>query len=177
MEIMNTFGSTKNPLHIIFGRENCPSEYILDTRIYFRKHKKPEWFENEDVKEFLLGVEGTTVLFEEALKDRDGHGISTEMICTGCKTLCDILFGDENLIYNGSAMGDNCIPYLMKIAEKRNITIFLEHYMDFPEVYFDEKRILFNGRFLTQDEYDEEFCKYCEANSALAETKEDDGIE
>ena len=25
-------------------RENCKEKYILDTRIYFRRNKKPEWF-------------------------------------------------------------------------------------------------------------------------------------
>ena len=36
-------------LKIIFGRENC-KDFILDTRIWFRKNKKPEWFEDPFVK-------------------------------------------------------------------------------------------------------------------------------
>lgn len=32
-------------LNIVFGRDNCKDKkYILDPRIYFTKHKKPEWF-------------------------------------------------------------------------------------------------------------------------------------
>ena len=35
-------------LNIVFGRDNCEDPgYILDPRIYFTKHKKPEWFEND----------------------------------------------------------------------------------------------------------------------------------
>ena len=75
-------------LTLVFGRNNVNQElFCLDTRIYFRKHKKPQWFEEHFVKRFLKAIDNTTVLFEEALKDYRGHGISTEMISTGCRAL------------------------------------------------------------------------------------------
>ncbi len=97
-------------LNIIFGRENSP-DFVLDTRIYFRRNKKPEWFEDEFVKRFLKEIDNSTVLFEEALKDYRGRGISTGMISTGCKTLCDIYYHGSDTIFYGSGMGDNCIPF------------------------------------------------------------------
>lgn len=55
-------------LNIVFGRDNCEDPgYILDPRIYFTKHKKPEWFENDFVKRFLKEIDGSEVLFEEGL--------------------------------------------------------------------------------------------------------------
>lgn len=142
-------------LNVIFGRENC-DDFVLDTRVWFRKHKKPEWFEDAFVKEFLKEVDNTTVLFEEALKDYKGRGISTEMISTGCKTLCDIYYGD-GIIFYGSGMGDNCIPFLIRISEMKDVTIVLEHYMDFPEHYFEEGKISCNGKILGQYDYDDAF--------------------
>lgn len=151
-------------LNIIFGRENCPDEnYILDTRIYFSRNKKPSWFENDFVKRALKEIEGTEVLFEEALKDKFGHGISSEMICTGCKTLCSIYYDTDNKIFYGSAMGDNCVPFLMEIAKERDVTIFLEHYMDIPVSYFEEGLICMNGKVLGEYDYDDAFDDWCES--------------
>jgi len=49
---------------IIFGWENCDhSKFVLDSRAYFRKHKKPEWFEDDFVKEFLKPVNGAPLFF------------------------------------------------------------------------------------------------------------------
>lgn len=147
-------------LNIIFGRENSP-DFVLDTRIYFRRNKKPEWFEDSFVKKFLKEIDGSTVLFEEALKDYRGRGISTEMVSTGCKTLCDIYYHGSDTIFYGSGMGDNCIPFLMEIAAHNDITIVLEHYMDFPGEYFEKKLVRINGTVLTQDTYDDAYSDWC----------------
>lgn len=147
-------------LNIIWGRENLKDlvpRFVLDPRIWFSDHKQPEWFEDPFVKKFLKSVDNTTVLFEEALKDYKGRGISTEMISTGCKTLCCIFNDRDNHIFYGSAMGDNCLPFLVEMAKGRNITIMLEHYADFPPEAFEEKVIVCNGEVLTQDTYDDSF--------------------
>ena len=146
-------------LNVIFGRESC-EHFVLDTRVWFSQHKKPEWFEDPFVKEFLKEVDNTEVLFEEALKDYRGRGISTEMISTGCKTLCDIYFDNEGTIFYGSAMGDNCIPFLIRISEQKDVTIVLEHYMDFPEHYFEEGKVACDGRVLGQYDYDDAFSNW-----------------
>lgn len=51
------------------------------------------------MKRFLYEVEGTTVLFEEVLKNKLGRGISAEKICTGCQSLCNVYFDTENKIF------------------------------------------------------------------------------
>ena len=154
-------------LNIIFGRDNCPDQnYVLDTRVYFKRNKEPWWFEDEFVKRFLKVVDGSEVLFEEALKDWRGHGISTEMMSTGCKTLCDIYYDTDEKWFYGSAMGDNCIPFLIEIAKQKNVNIFLEHYMDFPEEYFDLGIIICKGKVLGQYDYDDAFSDWCNEEDA-----------
>ena len=151
-------------LNIIFGRENVPKELVpkvvLDSRSYFSLFKKPEWFEDPFVKEFLKSVDNTTVLFEEALKDYKGRGISTTMVSTGCKTLCCIYFDVDDRIFYGSAMGNNCLPFLVRIAQKKDITIFLEHYADFPRESFSLVDMYCNGILLDQDKYDDAFSNW-----------------
>lgn len=157
-------------INIIFGRENCDeSKFILDSRAYFRDHKEPEWFDDPLVQEFLLAVDGSTVLFQEALKDYRGKGISTDKISSGCKTLCDIYFSNDGSIFNGSMMGNNCIPFLLRIAQKKDFTMVLEHYMDFPEESFDLGCLFCNGRKLTQRGYDDAFSNWNATNDPKME--------
>ena len=151
-------------LNIIFGRENVPKELVpkvvLDSRSYFSLFKKPEWFEDPFVKEFLKSVDNTTVLFEEALKDYKGRGISTTMISTGEKTVCCIYFDVDDRIFYGASMGNNCLPFLVRIAQKKDITIFLEHYADFARESFSLVDMYCNGILLDQDKYDDAFSNW-----------------
>ena len=145
-------------LNIVFGRENL-EEFELDARLIFRRNKKPEWFQDEFVRQFLKEIDGTTVLFEEALLDYKGRGISTEMISTGCKTLCCIYFLDG--WFYGSLLGDNCIPFLLKIEKKKDVNIMLEHYMDIPDEDFISNDIRVNGSRVNVEEYEDAYCLWC----------------
>jgi hypothetical protein len=40
-------------------------------------------------------------------------------------------------IFNASACGDNCAKWILKIGEKKDITINLRHIMDFGDGEFD----------------------------------------
>lgn len=145
-------------LNVVFGRNNTGGNFILDNRVLFKRYKKPEWFEDDFIKSVLKGIDGAEVLFEEALKDRYGHGISTMMISTGSKTLCCIYYNvAEGKYLNGSMMGKNCVPYLMEIARKRDVYIFLEHYMDIPTEYFEEGLIKVDGKVVGEYDYDDAF--------------------
>lgn len=154
-------------LHIIFGRETIGEEnYILDSRIFFRRNKKPDWFEDDFVKRFLYEIDGSKVIAQEALLDYRGRGISSDKISTGCKTLCCIYYCHEGNVFNGSMMGDNCIPFLMEISRNCDVTIVLEHYMDFPEDCFKNGEIMMDGMLLGQDEYDDAFSSWCSGGEA-----------
>ena len=163
-------------LHMIYGRMNCP-DVILDSRVWFREHKKPEWFQDLFVQKVIKEIDGAEVLFEEALKNRYGHGISTEQISTGSKTLICIYEFPEKIFY-GTTMGDNCYPLLFEIAEKQEITIMIEHCPDFDDKYFGHFTI--NGLLAkTRDIYYKERSKgleqwKAEINRITIETSKDD---
>lgn len=147
-------------LDIIFGRENVPRELVpitvLNSVVFFRQNKKPEWFSDPFIQEFLKSIDGSDVLFEEALRDYRGHGISTEMMSTGCKTLCCIYYFPDK-IFHGSLLGDNCLPFLIRIAETHDITILLEHYADFTPKDIQKGIIRCNNQIVNQDAYDDAF--------------------
>lgn len=155
-------------LNLVFGREKVPSDakMVLDTRIYFRKHKKPEWFEDNFVKRFLKVVDKSEVLFEEALKDYKGRGISTDKISTGCKTLCDIYYSDDSsLWFYGTALGANCLPFLLEIVREKDVNLFFEHYPPFPKEFFNERLIRMDGKLIGLFELQDGYAAWCEAGA------------
>ena len=148
-------------LTIIWGRENVPEELkkkvFLPSPDYFALYKKPEWFADPFVQEFLKEVDGCEVLFEEALKDRRGHGISTLMLSTECKTLCCVYFHPE-LIFYGSLLGDNCLPFLLRISDTKDITLVFEHCAIFKESDYVNHVIMNNGkRICNDDDFDDSY--------------------
>lgn len=147
-------------LNVIFGRENVGKPYILDTRIYFRKHSKEFKFKDPFVEEFLKVIDDSEVIAEGALKDFKGDFISVDYMSTGCKTLCSIYYDKNNTIFYGY-MGDNCVPFLMRIAETKDITIFLEHYMNIPSEYFKSGLIYMNGIKLGEYDFDHAYSDWC----------------
>lgn len=162
-------------LYVVFGREHCDSIFYLDTRIYFKQNKKPEWFEDSFVKEFLKEIDGSEVLFEEALKDYKGRGISTDKISTGCKTLCCLYYQKEKLWFYGSGLGNNCLPFLLKICRKKDVYLYFEHYPRMPEEFFTESLVSYKGKIIDHDEFDDAYANWCEEGKLLIESGELDG--
>lgn len=58
----------------------------MGNRIWFKQNKKPEWFQDEFVKRVIREMDKAEVLFEEAIKDRFGHGIPPKYLSSGTKT-------------------------------------------------------------------------------------------
>lgn len=105
-------------LNFIIGRENVDmSKVCLDSRTYFKRHKKSEWFTDPFAVRVIKEIDKAEVLFEEALKNRFGHGMSTLELSTGTKTLL-LLRNRPGYIYYGSLMGDNCVPFLMELVRE-----------------------------------------------------------
>jgi len=149
-------------VNFIIGRENVDLTSVwLDSRYYFKRYKKPEWFTTDFAQRVIKTIDRAEVLFEEAIKDRFGHGISTLQLCTGTKTLL-VIENCPGHIYYGTLMGDNCVPFLMEIAKKRegDIDLLLEHFMDIPYEY--EGMLKVAGNPVSIDEYEMAVAEWCE---------------
>lgn len=158
-------------LDIIWGRENVPRELVpitvLNSPYFFYKHKKPEWFATPFVQEVVRTIDKGEVITGEVIRDYKGVSVSTEVLSTGTKTLCCMYFDKDHIFY-GSLLGDNCLPFLIRIAETRDITILLEHYADFAPEDVEKGLIRCNGVILNQYAYDCSFSDWHET------TEEDD---
>lgn len=103
--------------------------------VIFQKYKEPEWFDDDLVKDIVAGVDRGKVLFQEALADRFGKGMSSEMLSTGSKSLICMRMLPTHT-YCLSYVGENCIPFMYKIAEAGTvIDVFCDSspYMFYPD--------------------------------------------
>lgn len=58
-------------------------------------------------------------------------------------------------MFYGETMGDNCVPFLMKIAERYGINLLLEYFMDFRKE--DYNQFMVDGKIMDYQSYLEEF--------------------
>lgn len=48
-------------------------------------------------------------------------------------------FADQEKVFNASACGDNCAKWILKIGQEKDLTINLNHIMNFGEDSFEAK--------------------------------------
>lgn len=158
-------------IDIIWGRENVPRELVpitvLNSPYFFFKHKDPSWFADPFIQECISAIDHATVITGEVIRDYKGVSVSTEVLSTGTKTLCCMYYDTEHIFY-GSLLGNNCLPFLVRIAENRDITVLFEHYADFTAEDVAKGILRHNGVILDQRAYD------CGFSAWNASTEEDD---
>ena len=90
----------------------------------------------------------------------NGKAITPLHLSGGLKTLICIYKMPEKLWY-GSTMGDNCCPWLEKIARRTDVKIMLRHFMDLPDSC--EDILYIRGQKVTIEEYEDAFTEYATA--------------
>lgn len=127
-------------LNIYFG--NMP-EAIYNTDVYFQNVYADEWITDDFAKEVIKKIDKSEVLDQQAIKSPVLGIISPERLSGGTKTLL-LMKNDEDHIFNASTCGDNCAPFILKLASKKDLTINLRHLMDFGKRRF-KARIVNDG--------------------------------
>ena len=120
-------------LNIYYGRM---PEAIFNTAVYFKNVYEDRWITDFFAKEMILDVDKSVVLGEAVIDSPVLGKISPLGLSGGVKTLILIKNEPQN-IFNASTCGDNCAKWILKIAEKQDITINLRHLMDFGDEKFD----------------------------------------
>lgn len=120
-------------LNIYYGRM---PEAIFNTAVYFKNVYEDSWITDFFAKEMILDVDKSVVLGEAVIDSPVFGKISPLGLSGGVKTLILIKNEPQN-IFNASTCGDNCAKWILKIAEKQDITVNLRHLMDFGDEKFD----------------------------------------
>ena len=134
----------KQMLKIFYG--DMPKA-IYNTEVYFKNTYADEWLLSEEARQIVKDIDHSTVVGVNAIDSPVLGMIPPTSLSGGVKTLLLIL-NDPKHIFNASTCGDNCAGWLLKLAGEKDITVNLNHIMDFGkefEVYvINEKKTVNN---------------------------------
>ena len=98
--------------------------------MYFDNVYEDEWIEDSFVKEMIQDVDYCTVISSHVIDSPILGAITPRELSGGVKVLI-LMLKDDSFIYNMSNCGDNCAKWILKIAEKKDLTVYLQHIMRF----------------------------------------------
>lgn len=123
-------------LNIYLGKME---EAIYYPPAYFDNRYEEEWIIDPLSKEMIKDVDQSVVVGPRLIDSPILGAISVKELSGGVKTLILLAFDESNQIFNASACGDNCAKWILKISQKKDLTINLRHLMDFGEKEFEAK--------------------------------------
>lgn len=138
-------------IHIRGWEEKCVRQ--IDS--FFNRHKREEWFGNPVVQRIIKDIDNTEVVQGEVLKSPVFGIMSPDRLSTGCKATI-LLETMPGINVYATRCGDNCVPDILEIASRKDITITLHHCMRFPDEF--EAHILETGNTIHSfDEFVDEY--------------------
>lgn len=127
-------------LKVFFGDKK---EAIYNTSVYFKNTFLDEWITDPLSIEMIKDVDKSVVIGPHMIESPVLGSITPRELSGGVKTLI-LIYKDREHIFNASNCGDNCAKWLLKMAEKEDLTINLRHLMDFGSGQF-EMEVLNSG--------------------------------
>lgn len=122
----NTFGKNDEILQ--------NPDYIDNPKSWFDNQGGRHFITGDFERELILDIDKSTVISENVLENPMFGGISSKQISTTSKTAI-LVKNQPQYIFNGSRMGDNAAPWLLKIGDMQDVTIRLGYLMKFPEPF------------------------------------------
>ena len=104
---------------------------IINVDDNFNFDYEDDWFEDPMVKKMVLDIDKTEVISPHLMQSPIFGAISPEDLSGGVKALIMMLKTDYEIW--ATACGDNCAKWIIEIAKKKDLTIYLEHMMKFPD--------------------------------------------
>lgn len=126
---------------------------IYSPPIYFDNQYEDEWITDPLSKEMIKDIDQSEVIGPHLIESPFLGPISTKEISGGVKTLILMAFDESGKIFNASACGDNCAKWIVRIGNRKDLTIILHHVMDFSSVGKFDAVISNSGR--TIHDYDQ----------------------
>ncbi len=94
-----------------------------------------EWLESDLARAIIRDIDSSEVLSGECISSPVLGQIPPERLSGGTKTLL-LMLNEPEKIFNASTCEDNCAKWIKRFGDELNITISLEHFMDFGDNRF-----------------------------------------
>ena len=109
---------------------------VYNTAVYFKNVYSDEWFTDPVAKKIIKAIDKSEVIDRKLIESKVLGRIPPTDLSGGTKTLL-LMLNCPDVVFNASTCGDNCAPWILKIAKTRDITINLHHIMDFGDGEFE----------------------------------------
>ena len=113
-------------LTIFFGRKE--SEYYGPS--YFKANYDPKWLEDPFVQEMIKDIDASDFVGGNLIQSRVLGPISPKELSGGLQTLVCI-YENPDKVFDATSCGQNCARWLLKIGEKKDVTVTLEYLIEF----------------------------------------------
>ena len=140
-------------LNLIYSKLKAPNSttVLTDSRYFFSKQKKAEWFKDPFVQRLMEYVDGTTLVDGFVLKNGKGEIIPPEYLPTGTKTAI-LVYEFPNLIFNATQIGDNAFLFVSALCKKQDRTLLTYRYL--PEFLLEGLELQKDGKPFKLEDYD-----------------------
>ena len=133
---------------------DCENE-IYNPPLYFINQYEDFWLESELAKKMIKDLDKSEVVGPHLIQSPVLGPISPRELSGGVKTLLLLAFDNSGKIFNATACGDNCAKWILEIGKRKDITVYLEHWMDFKGDF--EIQFMNNGHIVHNAK------EYCDA--------------
>ena len=110
--------------------------YNINPDVFFNNSYEEEWITDPLSKQMIKDIDGSEVVGPRLIDSPFLGPIPTERLSGSVKTLILMKFAPDH-IFNASACGDNCAPWILKIGQEQDLTIRLGYLMNFGKESFD----------------------------------------
>lgn len=104
---------------------------------YFDNQYKDEWITDSLSVKMIKDVDQSDVIAERLIDSPVLGPISVKELSGGVKTLMLMAFDNSGKIFNASVCGNNCAKWILQIGKMKELTINLNHIMDFGTDEFE----------------------------------------
>ena len=104
---------------------------------YFDNQYKDEWITDPLSAKMIKDVDQSDVIAERLIDSPVLGPISVKELSGGVKTLMLMAFDNSGKIFNASVCGNNCAKWILQIGKMKELTINLNHIMDFGTDEFE----------------------------------------
>ncbi len=102
---------------------------------YFKNNYEDDWLDDPLVKEMVLDIDHSVLESPHKVVTPVLGDISPLDLSTGVKALI-LMYKEPTNEFWATACGDNCAKWIRKFGDEFNITISLEHFMNFGDNSF-----------------------------------------
>jgi hypothetical protein len=125
---------------------------LHNVETYFKNQLDYSWLNDDFVKEVIQDVDKSTVESVQCINSPVLGQIPPTSLSGGTKALILMKFLDDRVI-NASNCGDNCAKWILKLGEEQDLTINLNHIMDFGTQEFCAEILNDNSMILGMKEF------------------------